>query len=51
MSSAIPMVDRLSILPAPNTPVGARERPVEMLRSDLAGAPPALDHDLYDGRY
>lgn len=38
--------DRLSTLPAPTSPVDVRERLVEMLRRDLVGAHPDLDHDL-----
>lgn len=38
--------DRLSTLTAPSTPVEVRERLVEMLRRDLVGAHPDLDHDL-----
>lgn len=46
MSSVTQTVDRLTTLPAPTTPVDVRERLVEMLRRDLVGAHPDLDHDL-----
>ena len=39
-------VDRLSALPRPTTPVGVRERLLEMLRRDLAGPYPEHDPDI-----
>lgn len=40
------VVDRLSALAAPSTPVEVRKRLVEMLRRDLVGTHPDLDPDL-----
>ena len=43
---AKPAMDRLAELPKPTSPVGVRERLIELMRRDLIGPHPDLDPDL-----
>ena len=43
---AKPAMDRLAELPKPTSPVGVRERLIELMRRDLVGPHPDLDPDL-----